>query len=225
MWPTFEPGSPIVVTEEWHERLWSAAPHRVVESGLDGLVTFQPTGTTSVLSSNRHMEYAQVMSRSERKLAALETRRAKPRHVTESPIKLYFYAPGSWARVNLGWDPLDGRFMGWYVNFERPARRTAVGLVSKDLILDIYIKPYRSWEWKDRREFEAAIDRQIIDAELRGLFEAEAGRVLAQSTAGEGAFDPQWQTFRAPANWATPELPPEYSVMGSAWRWSREEKC
>lgn len=217
MWPTFEPGSPIVVTEEWHECLWSASPHRVVESGLDGLVTFQPAGTASVLSSNRDMAYTEGMTRSERKLAALQTLRAKPRYIREFPTKLYFYTPGSWVRVNLGWDPLDGHFMGWYVNFERPARKTSEGLVSKDLLLDIYVKPDHSWEWKDKHEFEEAIDGQIIDSNHRELFETEAERVLAQIAAGEGAFDPRWQTFRAPSGWATPELPPHYSVTGSAW--------
>lgn len=217
MWPTFEPGSSIVVTEEWHERLWSASPHRVIESDLDGLVTFQPAGTTSVLSSNRDMVYAEGMSRSERKLAALQTFRTKPRHVREFPTKLYFYAPESWARINLGWDPFDDHFMGWYVNFERPARRTAEGLVSKDLLLDIYVKPDLSWEWKDGHEFVEAIDRRIIDSNLGKLFEVEAERVLAQMALGEGAFDPWWQTFRAPEYWATPELPPQYALTGSAW--------
>lgn len=218
MWPTFEPGSPIVVTEEWHECLWSASPHRVVGSTRDGLITFQPAGTTSVLSSNRDLAYAENMSRSERKLAALQTLRAEPRDVSETPTKLYFYTPGSWVRVNLGWDPLDGHFLGWYVNFERPARGTAEGLVSKDLLLDIYIKPDHSWEWKDKQEFMEAIDRRIIDSRLAGLFEAEADRVLAQAAAGEGAFDLRWQSFRAPAHWATPELPQDYSVAGSAWK-------
>lgn len=217
MWPTFEPGSPIVVTEEWRGHLWAASPHRVVESGLDRLVTYQPAGTRSVRASNKDLVYTEGMSRSERKLAALQTLRAEPRDVSETPTKLYFYRPESWVRVNLGWDPVDGHFMGWYVNFERPARRTAEGLVSKDLLLDIYVWPDHSWEWKDKDEFAEAIDRQIIDSNLADLFQAEAERVLTQLAAGEGAFDPRWQTFRAPAHWATPELPPHYSVTGSAW--------
>jgi predicted RNA-binding protein associated with RNAse of E/G family len=218
MWPTFEPGSLVVVTEEWRECLWSASPHRVVESGLEGLVTYQPAGTTSVRASNKDMVYTEGMSRSERKLAALQTLRTEPRFVTETPTKLYFYTPESWVRVNLGWDPLDGRFMGWYVNFELPARRTADGLVSKDLLLDIYVNPDHSWEWKDKDEFVVAIDRRIIDPSLGDLLlGVEAERVLAQAAAGEGAFDPRWQTFRAPAHWATPELTPRYSVTGSAW--------
>lgn len=217
MWPTFEPGSPIVVTEEWRERLWSASPHRVIESGPNGLVTFQPAGATSVISSNKDMTYTEGMTRPERKLAALQTLRAKPRPVRETPTKLYFYKPDSWARINLGWDPSDAHFMGWYINFELPARRTPEGLVSKDLLLDIYVNPDHSWEWKDKHEFTVAIDRQILDPELGEIFEMEAERVLAQISAGEGAFDPRWQAFRACPDWTTPVLPPHYSEDGSAW--------
>jgi hypothetical protein len=222
MWPIFEPGSTIVATEAWRDRLWSAAPHLVVTSDTDILVTYQPAGAVSIVSSNRDMAYTRGMSRSERKLAALETLQVSPKQVYETPTKLYFYTPGSWARINLGWDPSDGHFMGWYVNFELPAEHMADGLISKDLVLDIYVNPDLTWEWKDEQEFTEAIDRNLIDAHLRDTLATEADRVLAQVAAGEGAFDPRcdprWQAFHAPEHWATPSLPSDYAVTGSAWR-------
>lgn len=218
MWPIFEAGSVIVVAEHWREQLWSASPQWVVESTANMLCTYQPAGTVSVRASNKGLPYAEGLSCSERKLAALATGESRPARTSENPSKLYVYTPGSWARVNLGWNPSDGRFLGWYVNFERPAQATDDGISSKDLLLDLYINPDRSWEWKDREEFKAAVDRRIVEPELQDTFEGEAQRVIARAIAGVGAFDPRWQTFLPPASWGRPELPIRYLPEGAAWK-------
>jgi uncharacterized protein DUF402 len=42
----------------------------------------------------------------------------------------------------------------WYVNFELPARRTAIGYDTCDLCIDLIVGPdLRSYEWKDEEEY------------------------------------------------------------------------
>lgn len=150
MLPPFEPGQTIVVEERWKWLLWSAVPQLVVDGDSHRLVTYVPAGTVSVVGSNRHVPGADQLTRSERKLEALKMLQVRPLAISETPDKLYFYTSGSWARVNLGWDPTDGHFMGWYVNFEQPVVGTAQGLAGKDLVLDLYIEPdgvWTAWKW------------------------------------------------------------------------------
>lgn len=217
MLPVFEPDQTIVVEERWHGRLWSAVPHRVISSNDAELISYVPAGTTSVVASNRGLPGTEGLDRSGRKLRALEDLRVRPMEISESPTKLYFHTANRWARVNLGWDPADGRFMGWYVNFERPVVASAHGVQGKDLVLDLYVNADRTWAWKDRDAFETAITRGVLTADLRGIFEHESHLVLEELEYGVGPFAARWQEFEAPSAWTLPELPSQFRPEGSCW--------
>jgi len=199
--PRIEPGRTIVVEERWRGHLWSAVPQRVIDANSSELVTFVPAGTTSVTASCRGLAGTEHLTRSERKLNALKTLQARPLQFSESPTKLNFYAADRWARINLGWDPSDGRFMGWYVNFEMPAIETPDGLQTIDLVLDIYVNADRSWHWKDEDDFDLAIDAGVISNDLRQVFRDEAHRVLKELDQQQGPFVPHWRSFRPDRDW------------------------
>jgi predicted RNA-binding protein associated with RNAse of E/G family len=111
----------------------------------------------------------------------------------------------------LGWSQ-DGDFLGWYVNFQRPLVRTRMGYDSMDLVVDLVVAPSYEWQWKDNEDFEAAIERGILDEALRGPIALEAERVLHLLERREGPFDPEWTTWRPPNHWATPKLPPGFGT-------------
>ena len=215
--PVYAVGATIVAEERWHYLPWSAEPHRVVASSHKELVTWMPAGTVAVRATNRGLPGTDHLSREQRKLAALADLRVQPIETVETPNKLYWWRPGRSSRINLGWHPATGDFMGWYVNFEQPVSATSTGIWGKDLVLDMLIAPDGTLSPKDQADFDEAIDRGIVPAELRGIFADEADRVLAELAEQSGPFNPAAVSFRPETGWAHPALPASHTIGGSFW--------
>lgn len=215
--PVVDVGTTVVAEDRWHDLLWAAVPQRAVRSSADELITYLPTGAVATRASSRGLSGTSELTRDERKLLALRTRQARVVETREAPDKLFFYRADRWSRVNLGWDHNSGRFLGWYVNFEFPAQPTPTGVHTMDLVLDIWVNPDRSWEWKDRSDYlEVLNDGTLhpgIDTDLR----AETTRVLEEISAGIGPFAERWLTFRPGSGWACPTLPPPFAWGGAGW--------
>lgn len=106
----------------------------------------------------------------------------------------------AWHSVDLFFDPADG-FAGWYVNFQTPLRRTAVGFHMCDLELDIWVEPGRSWEWKDREAFGELVEDGHISPAQRGTVESEAERVIERIARASAPFDGSWDGWRPDPSW------------------------
>jgi hypothetical protein len=216
--PVFAPGSGIVVEERWRGRPWAALPHRVVESRPDCLITQLPKCGRSVIMTNRGLPEANGMTRDERKHEALKTGVARPVEFEGWLDKIIVFRPGRWSTINLFWDPARGdEFLGWYVNFELPPAATDAGLWGKDLVLDLFVFPDGSWEWKDAEEFDRALDDGLFSPELRPILEREAELVLAERDRGDGPFATELLALR-PEPDAAAMLPPDYAPDGERWR-------
>jgi predicted RNA-binding protein associated with RNAse of E/G family len=212
----FLPTQTIVVSERWHGRLWAAVPHRCITNEDDHLVAFLPRGTAATYASNRDLPQTKALPRSVRKLEAMRT---CVYEVVERPIdrsQLHFFTPNRWAHISLFWTD-ERTFAGWYVNFELPPTPTPDGLESKDLVLDMTIRPDGRWEWKDEADLETAIATGILDASIRPHIDAEARRILAMADAQTGPFAPSWTVWRPHPDWPTPQLPPAYRANGYLW--------
>ena len=106
--------------------------------------------------------------------------------------------PGRAHSIYVFWQP-DGAFSHWYVNFERPLRRSSVGFDTFDEKLDLIVQPDGSYEWKDEDELELAAAAGLLDA---GEVRAEARRVL-----DEWPFPTGWEDWQPDAAWPVPHLP------------------
>ena len=73
----------------------------------------------------------------------------------QQPVQEWRYEP----------DP-DRRFAGWYVNLQKPFRRTARGFETMDLMLDLVVEVDRSWWWKDEDELETFVVRPGTDTDI-----------------------------------------------------------
>ena len=93
----------------------------------------------------------------------------------------------------------------WYVNFERPLRRTPLGVDTFDEKLDLIVRPDGSFRWKDEDELEAAAALGLLDADA---VRAEAARVLE-----EWPFPTGWEDWRPDPSWAVPRLPEGWDVV------------
>ena len=87
----------------------------------------------------------------------------------------------------------------WYVNFERPLVRTALGVDTFDEKLDLIVRPDGTYEWKDEDELEQAAAAGLLDA---GAVREEAARVL-----DEWPFPTGWEEWRPDVAWPVPSLP------------------
>jgi hypothetical protein len=135
----------------------------------------------------------------------------------EAPDKLFFYRIGRWARINLGWDRSTSEFLGWYVNFEHPAEATPSGLVTMDLVLDLWVNPDRSWEWKDRGDYQDLLKDGTLDPGVDDQLRTEAARVLTEISERIGPFADRWLAFEPDRGWQIPTLPEPFSWGGNAW--------
>lgn len=180
-------GDVVVVTEVWRDCLWSAVPHRLVHSSGDETVTLAAAQTHGTFASSRGVSGRGHFSRAERKLEALRTGVLNLVEQQLAINTLNFFVVDSWARVNLGWDA-HWRFLGWYVNFELPHAQTHDGLATMDLILDAVVSPAGEWTWKDRLDFDRAVEERLLDEALPGTFDMASDSLQAQFQSGTGPF-------------------------------------
>jgi len=126
---------------------------------------------------------------------------------------LRLMAPGRWHSVWLIWQPGDGRaFSGYYVNFEEPFRRTAIGFDTNDHTLDIVVTPELRWSWKDVEDFDERVRQRIFSPEFAAAVRAEAEEVIAAIEARRPPFDGEWRSWTPDPSWQTPPLPPTWDT-------------
>lgn len=105
------------------------------------------------------------------------------------------------------WRGHDWTFLGWYVNFQDPLRRTDSGVDTADHVLDLVIDPdLRSWRWKDEDEFEEACSvGRFTDAE-RTAIAREREAVVAIVRSRSWPLDVAWSTWQPDPAWTVPTL-------------------
>ena len=120
--------------------------------------------------------------------------------VIEAPeLRLSF--PGVAHSILLFFDERD-EFRGWYVNLEKPLRRTSFGFEYEDHVLDVWVEPDGEWRWLDEDELEEAVERGIYSADEARAIRAEGERVLEA-----WPFPTGWEDWRPNQEWTVPELP------------------
>jgi hypothetical protein len=72
----------------------------------------------------------------------------------------------------------DDSFRGWYVNLERPQRRTSLGFDYEDELLDIWCELGKEPELLDEDELEEAVRRDLFSAERAAEVRANAEGLL-----------------------------------------------
>jgi hypothetical protein len=90
-------------------------------------------------------------------------------------------------------------------------------LVTKDLVLDLWINPDHTWHWKDQADYETAISQHLVDASTRLHLEREAEQVLDELGRGDVPFSEEFSHFRPDRAWPAPVLPASQAWGGTAW--------
>jgi hypothetical protein len=185
-------------------------PMRVVSDDAAGLLLWMPAGS----------EFAVLADADGRTLHDLpQDEMREPRLVAKTWREhdvLVLMPPGAWHSV--WWFFKKDRFVGWYVNLETPCTRHADGVDTTDLVLDLWVEPDRSWQWKDEDEMAARTGRPLyFDRAGAETIRAEGERVIGLAEAGAFPFDgthldfrpdPAWLPMTLPAGWES-ATPPE----------------
>ncbi|WP_327373042.1 DUF402 domain-containing protein [Streptomyces sp. NBC_01216] len=130
---------------------------------------------------------------------------------------LLWNPPGTYFSINAFYDPaLDHRLLRWYVNFQRPLRRTSIGFDTFDLFLDLIVDPGLSrWTWKDHDEYAHARRLGVVNDDDHRAVDQARDQVLAMVAAREGPFQPEagWAGWRSDPGWPEAELPPDVQMV------------
>jgi len=196
----WSPGDVIVRREVWQGRPWLANPLYVVEDTEDVLVLYQPegspfgfgTGDDWPTATGRH-PYA-----------------GRTAWVGEGPLGLH--RRGDPYAVWAYWQRPDRPFMGWYVNIQAPLRRTAIGIDSLDLELDLLVSPACEVFLKDEDHVDRSAALGRFSEDTAQAIHALGARLTAEIEAGDRWWDDRW------AGWTPPEellLPP---LLADGWR-------
>ena len=137
-------------------------------------------------------------------------------------VRNIFFSPGELVR---GGTPVvlpegthfeRGHFYGWKVDMIAPFSRTDLGIDVCDEVLDIVVRPDRSYLWKDTAEMEELMAKGIYTrAESDQLYEAGQD-VFALVEAEAPPFDDEWIAFQPGPEIASrgiPELPEGWQFL------------
>jgi uncharacterized protein DUF402 len=83
-------------------------------------------------------------------------------------------------------------FDRWYVNFQRPFRRTEDGFETLDHEIDLWSRDLHTWHWKDEELFARRTAEGWFTTEAAAAIEADARRVHPELVKRGAWWDPSW---------------------------------
>ena len=211
----WKPGSQIVQYEMLGKGIGLARPVTVVDDGPGHIALYSHPCTPMV---TRGVDDYRSLGLSER--IDLRTRMLDPgvgefREVTTPDNHvLTLTQQDAWHSVMLFWSS-EWQFKMWYVNLQSPISRVRRGVQSHDLALDIVVQPDMSWSWKDDGEFEALASQGFLSVDEVSSIRAEAARMARRIENLEPPFCDGWENWRPDPSWAVPQLPDDWSDLGS----------
>ncbi|MGP3966284.1 DUF402 domain-containing protein [Streptomyces sp. 6N223] len=132
---------------------------------------------------------------------------------------LQWVPPRAWFSVNAFYDVSgDHRLTQWYVNFQRPMHRTALGFDTFDLVLDLVIAPdLARWDWKDEGEYDHGRRLGVVsEADHRAVEKArEEAVAMIEGRVGPFATEARWRDWHSEPDWPTPALPDDVLALVS----------
>jgi hypothetical protein len=168
--------------------VWNAVPTTVVEDNAEHTVLWLPPDVTYAMGDDLFSEW-----KFEQRVASRGQLRLSRRN---EPFSVHLFRHE------------DDSFRGWYVNLERPQRRSRLGFEFEDELLDIWCELGKEPELLDEDELEEAVRRQIFSPGRAAEIRANAARVLADPPWPTG-----WEDWQPDPRWQAPYLPPGWDRL------------
>lgn len=190
-------------------KVFSAAPHRVLhDTGTELLLAYWP-GITS-RAPRTWTEWLRTGDDAARKRGVHQLAARSwelDDWVWQRTGRLSWFGVDEWFSVHRFFD-LEGAPLNWYVNFERPLVRTATGMDTFDLMIDLVTTPdLTRWHWKDEDEYALLSELGISSTAERRDIEAARERAVTLVESRGGPFAQDWPSWRPDPGWPLPVMP------------------
>ncbi|MCD0481744.1 DUF402 domain-containing protein [Streptacidiphilus sp. ASG 303] len=199
----FGSGETVVRRDVFRGRVWSAHALRVVRDTGEAVVATCGPGAEAMVATS-YVESRTTGDDAVRRqaLPGLAAGRWRlDRWAWQDTVSVLWNPADTYFSVNAFYEPSgDRRMRSWYVDFQRPIRRTGIGFDTFDLLVDLVVDPdLSSWRWKDEDEYAQGRRLGIVDDADHWAVEAAHDRALAVVEGREGPFAPDAEWMRCPS--------------------------
>ena len=203
----FEPGADVVVRDVIFGRPYAVWPQRVISDDGFELALVLPPGTSGIGPATwiRSLRGKDQTARAGI-LSALATQRCEvDTWIWRRTTVLAFLYPDRFFGVKPMWE--GERLLCWYVDFQVPYQRTAVGVDTCDLHLDLEVRPDFSYRWKDEDEYAQARRLGLVSDRCHKRVDEARGQALAMVEQRQGPFAEAWDRWCPKPGSPLPAMP------------------
>ena len=200
MW---KPGDIVAWRGIYRERVWHAQTTIVVQDTPEEIVLTLLPGTECIAPEG----YLDGKDSNKRRWNFKDQDWEIQNYVWRTNRLLLLLEPEKYYSIMHFWDHSSNEFLCYYINFQLPFQRTAYGVDTLDLDLDIVINPDLSFEWKDEDDYQKAIDHRVIFPEWVAGIEDAKKDVFDKLEKRGYPFDGAWLNWMPDLNWSPPKLP------------------
>jgi predicted RNA-binding protein associated with RNAse of E/G family len=200
MW---NPGDVITWRGIFRERVWHAQPVIVVKDSQDETVVALLPGTECMAPEG----YLQGKQSDKRRWNFKDKYWELEKYDWHTNRLLILLRPNQFYSTMYFWDHESNQFLCYYINFQIPFHRSASGIDTLDLDLDLIINPDFSFEWKDEEDYQKAIEHEIISSEWVQGIENAMGDIFNELEKRQYPFDGSWLDWTPDSLWTPPKLP------------------
>ena len=199
-----------IVVLRYLGRIRAGMPAIMVEDGRERVLVYLPHGTRWFGAP----EPAAGRTERVRAIARGETA-VTGRLVPWRNHLLRVLLPGRPFSVWLFWSP-EWEFRSYYVNLEASFARSAAGFDSCDHVLDVCVRPDRTWYYKDLDELDVCVEVGLMSGALADRVRRDAEEAIALIEAWQAPFDAGLEEWRPDPAWPLPALSPGWDALPSA---------
>jgi len=193
----------VVIRTVFRGRVWTAVPNYLIEDSPERVVTAQvPGGRCRLWAPADQYDDPVARTRVCTTLASGSWTTVETTWHTNRILWVWPRAAGY--MVGHVWEDATDQFRGWYLNLQTPLRRSRIGFDLWDQLLDVVVRPDRTWFWKDEDQFEDAIRLDVIGSKEAAAVRAQGESLIRRLNA---LLPTGWENWRPEPGWPVLELP------------------
>lgn len=206
MW---KPGDVIAWRSIYRNRVWHAIPTYVVKDTFQEVVLALTPGTDGLVEEN----YSLGKKYGKRRWDFKYENWRLANFTWHTNRWLLILKPEKYYAAVFFWNHDRNEFLGYYINFQLPFKRSHSCIDTLDLELDINIHPDFSFEWKDLDDYQKGIESGIIHPDWVYEIESAKIEVLDKLEKRGYPFDGSWLDWMPDPSWVPPKLPENWDLI------------
>lgn len=202
----WNPGDIVTWRGIFRQRVWHAHATIVVKDSPDALVLALLPGAQAVMPEG----YVDGKRNGKRRWDFKDKPWKLEQYTWHTNRLLCLLEPEKYYATMYFWHGESNEFLCYYMNFQLPFRRSQNGIDTLDLELDLIIHPDLSFEWKDRDDYQQAIQRGVILEEWARGIDSASQEILRKLEKREYPLDGSWLDWKPERDCTPPKLPADW---------------